>query len=81
MLINEWNYGSLGCLDVGCKVFLNYGNGMGSDRRFPYLVENIEYSKRGDNVVYVLEGRRILKNGQLKNNDWFKAYFTDKELV
>lgn len=81
MVIKEWNYGWDSCPDVGCKVFLDYGNGMGSDRRFPYLVENIEYSKRGDNVVYTIEGRRILKNGQLKNNCWFKAFFTDKELV
>tara|TARA_R100001594_G_scaffold126826_1_gene164228 strand:+ start:517 stop:795 length:279 start_codon:yes stop_codon:yes gene_type:complete len=81
MKLNEWNYNIDEMPKVGTAICLNFLNGKGTDSRFPYMVETIEVSKRGDYSVWTLEGRRILKNGQLRDGDWFQVYFTDKECL
>ena len=60
------------------QIIINFGNGMGSDRRFPYLVETINEEIRGDYKVFYVEGRQLRKDGTLKNN-WFQLIF--KEVI
>lgn len=62
---------------VGEKIMCDFGNGKGSNRNKPYLVEIAELSVRGSRKVIVIEGRQILKSGELKDT-WFKLFFTDK---
>ena len=72
-----WNYSLNSIPSIGEKIILDFGNGMGSDRRFPYLVEEIREGKRGDfNIVYV-EGRQLKKDGSFKTN-WGYLIFTDR---
>ena len=67
-----WNYSLNSVPSIGEKIILDFGNGMGSDRRFPYLVEEIREGKRGDfNIVYV-EGRQLKKDGSFFNGS---SYF------
>ena len=59
------------------EIIIAFGNGRGSNKNKPYLVEVIELEIRenGRKVVKV-EGRQILKSGKLKNV-WFELFFTD----
>ena len=76
-LTNTWNYDLATMPKMGEQIILDFGNGMGSDRRFPYLVEEIREGKRGDfNIVYV-EGRQLKKDGSFKTN-WGYLIFTDR---
>ena len=59
------------------KIIIDFGNGMGSDRRYPYLVESIEKNERGDFHCYTIEGRQLRKDGTLRSN-WFQLIFTDR---
>ena len=73
---NNWNH-----IDqmpkVGEKIMCDFGNGMGTNRNKPYLVEIAELDIRADRKVVKIEGRQILKSGKLKNV-WFELFFTNK---
>ncbi len=62
---------------VGEEIMIGFGNGIGTNKNKPYLVEisELEIRENGRKVVKV-EGRQILKNGNLKNV-WFELFFTD----
>ena len=62
---------------IGDKIIIDFGNGMGSDRRYPYEVETIEEHKRGKYLVFLVEGRQLKKDGLFKKN-WFMLIFTDR---
>ena len=62
---------------MGEDIILDFGNGMGSDKRYPYKVEDISAEVRGDFVVCYVEGRQLKKDGSFKNN-WFQLIFTNK---
>lgn len=70
-----WNYDLNQMPSIGEKVIIDIGNGKGSDRRFPYLVEEIKEDIRVDRVVYWVEGRQLYKNGDFRKN-WFQLFFT-----
>ncbi len=72
-----WNYDLDQIPSIDEKIIINFSNGNGSNRRFPYLVESIEKNERGDFYCYSVEGRQLRKDGSLKKN-WFQLIFTDK---
>jgi len=72
-----WNYDLKMMPTIGDKIIIDFGNGMGSDRRYPYLVETINEEIRGNYKVFYVEGRQLKKDGSLKNN-WFQLLFTNK---
>ena len=73
-----WNYDSLHLMPtVNDKIIIDFGNGMGSDRRYPYLVESIDEEIRGNYRVFYVEGRQLRKDETLKNN-YFQLIFTNK---
>ena len=63
--------------NINDKIILNFGNGLGTNKNKPYLVEISELEIRADRKVVKVEGRQILKSGKLKNV-WFELFFTDK---
>ena len=77
---SPWNYDLKMMPTIGDKIRIDFGNGIGSDRRFPYLVETINEEIRGNYKVFYVEGRQLKKDGSLKNN-WFQLMFTDKPKV
>ena len=74
---DTWNYDFNLMPSIDEKIIIDFGNGNGSDRRYPYLVESIEKNERGDFLCYTIEGRQLRKDGTLKNN-WFQLIFTDR---
>jgi len=77
---NDWNYVTNFIAEmpkIDEKIIIDFGNGMGSDRRFPYQVESINAEVRGDFTVFTLDGRQLKKDGSFKNT-WFQLYFTNK---
>ena len=74
---NTWNYDLNILPEIGEQILVDFGNGNGTDRRFPYLVEEINKSKKGDFVVYNVEGRQLKVNGGFRSV-WFQLFFTDK---
>ncbi len=62
---------------IGEEIILNFRNGMGTNKRYPYKVEFIVKSNRGDYKVYKVEGRQLKINGYFRNV-WFELYFTNK---
>ena len=76
-ITNTWNYDLATMPKMGEQIILDFGNGMGSDRRYPYKVENINAEVRGDFVVYWVEGRQLKKDGSFKNRS-FQLFFTNK---
>ncbi len=62
---------------IGENIIIDFGNGMGSDRRFPYQVESIDAEVRGDFVVFWVEGRQLKKDGSFKNTS-FQLFFTNR---
>ena len=62
---------------MGEDIILDFGNGMGSDKRYPYKVEDISAEVRGDFVVCYVEGRQLKKDGSFKDNN-FLLLFTNK---
>ena len=72
-----WNYDFNLMPSIDEEIIIDFCNGMGSDRRYPYLVESIEKNERGDFLCYTIEGRQLRKDGTLKNN-WFQLIFTDR---
>mgnify|MGYP003149479642 CR=1 FL=1 len=75
--IETWNYDLDQMPFVGEKIIIDFGNGNGSDRRYPYLVEIIDVNERGCFDTYTIEGRQLRKDGTLKSN-WFQLIFTNK---
>lgn len=75
-----WNYDLKEMPKVGEQIICDFGNGDGTDRRFPYLVEKISKSKRGDFVVYNVEGRQLKVDGSFRNA-WFQLFFTNKTKI
>ena len=74
----KWNFDALHLIPtVNEKIIIDFRNGMGSDRRYPYLVETITEHERGDFKVFYAEGRQLRKDETLKNN-WFQLIFTNK---
>lgn len=63
--------------NIGEEIKLNFGNGDGTDRRFPYKVESIKKHKREDFNVYNVEGRQLKVDGSFRNI-WFQLFFTNK---
>ena len=67
---------------VGEEIIIDFGNGMGTNKNKPYLVEVMELEFRGhDNPRYArkvvkVEGRQILKSGKLKDV-WFELFFSN----
>ena len=74
---NTWNYDLNEMPKIGDKIICDFGNGDGTDRRFPYLVEEISKNKRDDFFVYHVEGRQLKTNGGFRKV-WFELFFTDK---
>ena len=74
---DTWNYDLAFMPKMGEQILLGFGNGMGSDRRYPYKVEDISAEVRGDFVVCYVEGRQLKKDGSFKNN-CFQLIFTNK---
>lgn len=72
-----WNYNLNDMPSLGEKIMLDMGNGMGTDRRFPYIVESIQKNKRGNFSVYYVEGRQLKKDGTVSNGT-FMIFFTDR---
>ena len=77
ILTNTWNYDLSSMPSMGEKIIIDFGNGMGSDRRYPYQVEDISAEVRGDFVVCYVEGRQLKKDGSFKDN-CFQLLFTNK---
>jgi len=73
----NWNYDLTIMPKIGEKVIIDFGNGDGTDRRFPYLVEEINKTKRDDFFVYNVEGRQLKVDGSFRKV-WFQLFFTDK---
>ena len=63
--------------NINDKIMLSFGNGLGTNKNKPYLVEISELEIRAGRKVIKVEGRQILKSGKLKNV-WFELFFTDK---
>ena len=76
-LTNTWNYDLASMPKMREDIILDFGNGMGSDKRYPYKVEDISAEVRGDFVVCYVEGRQLKKDGSFKNN-CFQLIFTNK---
>ena len=74
---NTWNYDFKLMPSIDEQIIIDFNNGMGSDKRYPYLVESIQKNERGDFLCYTVEGRQLKKDGTLKNN-WFQLIFTNK---
>ena len=74
---DTWNYGLSSMPKMDDKIIIDFGNGMGSDRRYPYQVEDISAEVRGDFVVCYVEGRQLKKDGSFKDN-CFQLLFTNK---
>ena len=72
-----WNYDLNSIPSIDEEIIIDFGNGMGSDRRYPYLVESIDKNDRGDFHTYTIQGRQLKKDGLFKKN-WFMLIFTDK---
>ena len=75
-----WNYTTDFILEmpvINENIIIDFGNGMGSDRRFPYQVEHIDAEVRGDFVVFWAKGRQLKKDGSFKNTS-FQLFFTNK---
>ena len=77
ILTSTWNYDLSSMPRMGEKIIIDFGNGMGSDRRYPYQVEDISAEVRGDFVVCYVEGRQLKKDGSFKNIN-FQLLFTNK---
>ena len=77
---NDWNYVTDFILEmpkIGEKIIIDFGNGMGSNKKFPYQTESINAEVRGDFVVFSVEGRQLKKDGSFKNT-YFQLLFTNK---
>ena len=74
---DTWNYGLSSMPKMNEKIIIDFGNGMGSDRRYPYQVEDISAAVRGDFVVCYVEGRQLKKDGSFKDIN-FQLIFTNK---
>tara|TARA_Y100000296_G_scaffold57893_1_gene66625 strand:- start:423 stop:698 length:276 start_codon:yes stop_codon:yes gene_type:complete len=74
---DTWNYDLSSMPKMDEKIIIDFGNGMGSDRRYPYQVEDISAEVRGDFVVCYVEGRQLKKDGSFKDN-CFQLLFTNK---
>jgi hypothetical protein len=62
---------------LGDEIKVAFGNGMGTDKRYPYMVESIFKTKRGDFDVHTVEGRQLKVGGSFRNV-WFQLLFTNK---
>ena len=74
---SSWNYDLNNMPEINEQIRLLFSNGIGTDQKYPYLVESIEKHKRGDFNVYSVEGRQIKKDGSLKDAT-FLIIFTDR---
>lgn len=75
-----WNYDLNKMPKIGEKIIIDFGNGVGTNKKYPYLVEEITKSKRGDFVVYKVEGRQLKADGSFRNK-WFELFFKDVTMV
>lgn len=75
-----WNYDLNKMPKIGEKIIIDFGNGVGTNRKYPYLVEEITKSKRGDFVVYKVEGRQLISDTRFRNK-WFELFFKGVTMV
>jgi len=69
-----WNYDLNKMPKIGEKIIIDFGNGVGTNKKYPYLVEEITKSKRGDFALYNVEGRQLKVDGSFRNV-WFQLFF------